>query len=133
MQRSFFELYVHLIWTTKNREGMLTFDIEESVINITKAKAEKHKVSVIAIGNTNDHIHVLISIHPDTLISGVVKDMKASASYFVNNKLGKSLYWQDGYGALSVSKKGLEMVKEYIKNQKKHHIENKIVKLYERT
>jgi putative transposase len=41
------------------------------------------------------------------------------------------LYWQEGYGALSVSKKGLEKVRVYVENQKTHHTQKTIVKLFE--
>lgn len=131
MPGSYFELYIHLIWTVKNREPWLTEDIEQSIADIIKMKAESQKAKVIAIGNTIDHIHVLVSIHPDTVISTMIKEMKATSSYFVNHNLGKALYWQEGYGALSVSKKGVEKVRDYVMNQKKHHTQKTIVELFE--
>ena len=132
MQRSFFEIYIHLIWATKNREPMLTPDIEETIINIMHVKAKKHKANILAIGGTENHVHVLISMHPDTVLSEIIKEMKASSSYFVNHNMGKNLYWQDGYGALSVSKKGIEKLKEYINHQKEHHANVNTVELYEK-
>jgi REP element-mobilizing transposase RayT len=128
---SYFELYIHLIWAVKNREPWLTTDIEQSVMDIIKMKAESQRAKVIAIGNTIDHIHVLVSIHPDTVISTMLKEMKTASSYFVNHNLEKVLYWQDGYGALSVSKKGLEKVHDYVENQKTHHARKTILELFE--
>jgi REP element-mobilizing transposase RayT len=123
--------YIHLIWAVKNREPWLTTDIEQSVTDIIKMKAENQKAKVIAIGNTIDYIHVLVSIHPDTIISTMLKEMKAASSYFVNHNLGRVLYWQEGYGALSASKKGLEKVRDYVENQKTHHAQKTVVELYE--
>jgi putative transposase len=131
MPGSYFELYIHLVWAVKNREPWLTSDIEKSITDIIKMKAESQKARVIAIGNTIDHIHVLVSIHPDTTISVMMKEMKAAASYYVNHNLGKVFYWQDGYAALSVSKKGLEKVRDYVENQKMHHAQKYIVELFE--
>lgn len=110
MPGSYFELYLHLIWTVKNREPWLTADIEKPIIDIIKRKAVSQKAKVIAFGNTIAHIHLLVSIHPDTEISTMLKEMKAASSYHVNHKLGKVFYWQEGYGALTVGKQGLEKV-----------------------
>jgi len=131
MPGSYFELYIHLIWTVKNREHLLTPDIEKPIIDIIKRKAASQKARVIAIGNTIDHIHLLVSIHPDTIISKMLKEMKAASSYYVNHMLGKTLYWQEGYGALTVSKQGYEKVRAYVENQKAHHSQNNIEELYE--
>jgi putative transposase len=51
----------------------------------------------------------------------LVKEIKGTTSYFTNHKTQGNLYWQDGYGVLSVSKSGLEVVKRYVENQKDHH------------
>ncbi len=131
MPRSYFKIYLHLIWTVKNREPLLSLDIEQSVTDIIKMKAEKYKANVIAIGNTDDHIHLLVSTHPDTVISAMIKEMKAASSYYVNHDLGKLLYWQDTYGALSVSKIGLEKVREYVISQKKYHLQNNTFRSFE--
>ena len=131
MARSYFELYTHLIWAVKNREPLLTLEIERSVADIIKMKAAKHKAKVIALGNTFDHIHVLVATHPDTVISAMVKEMKASSAYFVNQSLGQLLYWQETYGALSVSKNGLDKVREYVINQKVHHLQDNTTSIFE--
>lgn len=124
-------LYIHLIWTVKNRKQWLTPEIEKPIFDIIKRKAAGQKARVIAFGNTTDHIHLLVSIHPDTAISTMLKEMKAASSYHLNHKLGKTFYWQEGYGALTVSKQGFEKVRAYVENQKAHHAQNSIEKIYE--
>ena len=86
---------------------------------------------MLAIGNTTNHIHVLVSAHPDTCISTMLKEIKAASSYHINHKLGKSFYWQEGYGALSVGKQDLKRVREYVENQQSHHAQNIVEKMYE--
>ena len=68
-----------------------------------------------------DHIHLLLSINPNTNIAILVKEIKGTTSYFINHKTQDILYWQDGYGVMSVSKSRLEVIKRYVENQKKHH------------
>ena len=112
---------------------MLTGFIENTIYPIIKSKISSHKACVIAKGNTMDHIHLLLSISPDTNIAVLVKEIKGTTSYFTNHKTQDSLYWQDGYGVLSVSKSGLEIVKRYVENQKNHHVlENGIIPALEK-
>jgi len=64
----------------------------------------------------------------------MMKEIKGSTAYFVNHNTEGTLYWQDGYGVLSLSRSGLTKVKEYVENQKKHHEENiSIIKVLEKS
>ena len=132
MRRSYFEIYVHLIWATKNREDMINKRIEASIVDIVREKAKKHHTEIVEIGNTDNHIHVLVWVSPNTVISEMVKEMKATTSYYVNHNLNECLYWQDGYGALSVSRKDVENVKRYVKYQKEHHAGMSVIEMLER-
>lgn len=55
----------------------------------------------------------------------LVQEVKAHSSKWIKTKGSKyeHFFWQDGYGAFSVCKSNLEMVKNYIINQRKHHEE----------
>ena len=88
MRRSYFEIYIHLVWATKNREDMINTRVEASLSAIINVKAKKHKTEIIEIGNTCNHIHILVSVSPNTMISDMVKEMKATTS-FVNHTAAK--------------------------------------------
>ena len=70
-----------------------------------------------------DHIHILISIRPDILVSKIVGDLKANSSKWVNEKkyIQDRFQWQEGFGAFSVGYSQLDKVIAYINNQEKHH------------
>jgi putative transposase len=121
MRRSYYELYVHTVWSTKNREPYILEKYEPPIIDIITAKCIKHKVTLLAIGNTDDHIHLLLSIHPRLLLADFIGEIKGASSHFINHNANGCLYWQDGYGALSLSKKALPKVIEYVEHQKDHH------------
>jgi REP element-mobilizing transposase RayT len=74
-------------------------------------------------GGIEDHIHVLIRIHPEFAISKTVQLLKANSSRWINeqNKICGKFQWQVGYGAFSVSQSMADTVKEYIADQKEHH------------
>jgi putative transposase len=132
MRNSYYGIYLHAIWSTKNKEPMIKKELEESIHKIMYEKAIKYKTSVIAIGNTMDHMHLLLSICPETNIALLIKEMKGASSYNINHNTEGNLYWQDGYGVLSVSQSGIEIVKRYIENQKQHHASSDIIQVLEK-
>ena len=88
---------------------------------------------MIEIGNGYDHIYVLIKISVKTVISEIIKEFKGSTSYFINNRNKGTLYWQDGYGVVSVSILAVKTVQKYIQNQKTRHINNETIEDLEKT
>ena len=53
----------------------------------------------------------------------LLEEMKKSSSKWIKTKGDqyRNFYWQDGYGAFSVSPSHVEAVINYIKNQAQHH------------
>ena len=48
--------------------------------------------------------------------------LKADSSKWMHAELGvRDFAWQDGYGAFTVSKSGVDAVREYVRNQEEHH------------
>jgi putative transposase len=75
------------------------------------------------INGTDDHIHLLISPKPTFALSDIVRDIKRDSYYWIKEQglSAPHFSWQDGYGAFTVSHSMLEKVRNYIKNQEKHH------------
>ena len=119
--RSYYEIYLHLVWRTKNSEHYLSPDVEREVCNIIQAKCLKFDTALLAVGNTEDHIHIVVSINPKIRISEFIAEIKGASSYYVNNETSSTLYWQDGYGCLSIDKSSLPRIVTYVLKQKEHH------------
>jgi hypothetical protein len=54
----------------------------------------------------------------------LMEEVKSHSSKWIKTK-GESyadFYWQDGYGAFSVNPSEIDIVVNYIKNQKEHHL-----------
>jgi hypothetical protein len=53
----------------------------------------------------------------------LVAELKANSSrwFKTKDKSLQSFYWQNGYGAFSISVKAVPIVHQYIINQKRHH------------
>lgn len=53
----------------------------------------------------------------------LIQEIKAHSSKWIKTKgeKYKNFFWQDGYGAFSVSEENVYTVIHYIKNQRQHH------------
>ncbi len=70
-----------------------------------------------------DHIHILFLMNSGITIEDVFKRIKGSSSHWINHGdlINSKFAWQTGYGAFSVSESQLDIVEQYIRNQKEHH------------
>jgi REP element-mobilizing transposase RayT len=75
---------------------------------------------ILAIGGTDNHVHILLSLPPGQNLVGTIRDLKANSSRFMKSQV-PLFAWQDGYSGLSVSPSQIETVKNYIANQAEHH------------
>lgn len=77
----------------------------------------------LAIGGMNDHLHVLAKLRPDESLSNILRDLKANSSGWMHKVFPeiKDFSWQNGYGAFTVSASQIEIVRQYIASQEKHH------------
>jgi putative transposase len=116
-------IWVHLIWSTKNREPLITEDIRQKVLDHIQANATKKEIYLDCINGTCDHVHALISLRADQSIAKVAQLLKGESSYWINKeRITKGTFeWQDEYIAVSVSESKVDAVRKYIKGQKEHH------------
>ena len=119
-------LFYHIVWATKNREPFLEPDIEEKIFSHIQKKSNSIGCKLLAINGYNDHIHLLIEIPPKDSVANVVKILKGASSFDF-----PEIYWQRGYGALTVSERNLKTAIDYIKRQKEHHSQNSSIYKYE--
>ncbi|MDO9511495.1 MAG: transposase [Bacteroidales bacterium] len=70
-----------------------------------------------------EHVHCLISMRSGQTIDNIMMLIKGESSFWINkNKILPGKFeWQGDYYAASVSEKDLGAVRNYIKNQEKHH------------
>ena len=135
MARTYTELFYHFVWSSKNREPLISLDVEPLLFSQIRSKCGELGVLVHALNAMPDHVHLCCTMPTSLSIADFVEKVKGSSSHFINKRtdVGIKLYWQAGYGALTVSKRHLATVVNYIDNQKQHHSENKLSGKLERT
>ena len=126
MSQSLSQIWVHIIFSTKSRYPFLTeTTTQQQVHEYIKTTCHKLQCKTLIVGGVADHVHVLTNLHKNISLSQLVEKIKTTSSKWiktldVSNDLLK-FYWQNGYGAFSVSQSNLEAVRLYIENQYKHH------------
>jgi putative transposase len=123
MSQSFVQIYTHIVFHTKDNLRLIRDDIENELYSYLGGILKIYKSTPLQIGGTSDHIHILCTLPKTMAPADLVEEIKKSSSKWIKTKGGlyKNFYWQDGYGGFSVSNSGVETVKRYILNQKKHH------------
>ncbi|WP_231460420.1 MULTISPECIES: IS200/IS605 family transposase [unclassified Pedobacter] len=120
---SYVKIWVHLVFSTKNRHPYLTKSIRYKVQNHIIENCIEKSIFLTAINGHTEHLHCLISLGKEQTIAKTAQLIKGESAYWINkNKLTTDTFnWQDDYFAISVSESQLEIVTSYIKNQEKHH------------
>ncbi len=120
---SYIKIYVHFVWSTKNRVPFLTKDIRYNVFQHIKENAKKKNIHIDFINGYTDHVHCLVSLNDDLSIGKIAQLLKGESSFWINkNKLTKTKFgWQDEYFATGVGDDKIQIIRDYIANQEEHH------------
>ena len=120
---SWVRVWIHAVFTTKNRAPLIHRDFRRDLFLHIKANAKEKSINLIEINGHFDHAHCLFSLNKELSLSKTLQLIKGESSYWVNkNKLSKEKFlWQDDYWAVGVSESHLQAVKKYIQGQEQHH------------
>ena len=116
-------IWLHLVWTTMNREWMLNPAAASGLSGFLDQYARNKCVSLKKHFVNPDHVHVLIDLPADRSVEEVMPWFKGASSHWLNEQkfvTGK-FSWGRGYGCFSVSQSNVVGVEGYIANQAEHH------------
>lgn len=123
MAQTLVSLMAHVVFSTKNREPLITPEIEPELFAYVGGILKNNESRLLDAGGTADHVHLLISQSKNIALSFLMKDVKKDSSSWIKTK-GREFrhfHWQDGYGAFSIGKSDIPDLKRYIGQQKEHH------------
>ncbi|MEJ2537191.1 MAG: IS200/IS605 family transposase [Calditrichia bacterium] len=123
MAHSYTNILIHYIFSTKNRERIITEKFQERLHPYMGGIARENNMRALAIGGIEDHVHLLVSLPPTLAIAKAIQLIKGGSSKWVHDTSPtlKKFKWQEGYGAFSVSVSQVENTIAYILGQKEHH------------
>ncbi|MEW4923074.1 IS200/IS605 family transposase [Algibacter sp. 2305UL17-15] len=123
MANTYTQLYFHIVFAVKHRENHISSKWKDELYKYITGIVSNKNQKLMAINGMPDHVHILLGTKPNCNLSDLVRDIKANASKWINEKrfIAGKFEWQTGFGAFTVSQSQLQHVIDYIKNQEKHH------------
>lgn len=123
MPQSLSKVYVHICFSTKNRQNLIDENIDSSLYEYLGGICKGLGCSPIQVGGHKNHVHILCLLSKKITQIKLLEEVKKQSSKWMKTKGVKyqNFYWQDGYGIFSVNPFELDVVIDYIENQEEHH------------
>ncbi len=123
MPQSLSKVYVHIIFSTKNRNNLIDDNIKTPLFEYLGGVCKGVQCNPVQVGGYKNHIHILCLLSKKITQIKLLEELKKQSSKWIKTKGTKyhNFYWQDGYGIFSVNPSEVDVVVDYIKNQAEHH------------
>jgi REP element-mobilizing transposase RayT len=84
--------------------------------------AREHDLKAMAVGGTDDHVHILLSLPSSIPIAKAMREIKSGSSRWMHETCDlPGFEWQEGYGAFSIGLAQVGATLAYIAGQQEHH------------
>ncbi len=106
MSQSFAQIYLHIVFSTKNRKPFLHDPtIRDEIHRGLGGECNKLGRPVIRVGGVADHVHILCHLARAISVMDLIKEIERESSQWIKpqNPDLADFYWQKGYGAFSIS------------------------------
>jgi REP element-mobilizing transposase RayT len=124
MPQSLVQLYVHIVFSTKHRSPSLNDRaFRDRTHAYLKGICDNQGSPSLRVGGTEDHVHILCRLSKTLDVATLIRELKRESSKWIKDENPElaDFYWQNGYGAFSVSPSHVAALIEYIINQEEHH------------
>ncbi len=123
MPQSLVKNYMHLVWSTKNREPLILPSIEPALHQKLGLLCRNLECARLKIGGYTDHVQVLMLLSKKITVVKLMEELKSKASKWIKaeGEAFENFYWQRGYGGFSVSPGQVPILENYLQNQHTHH------------
>jgi REP element-mobilizing transposase RayT len=124
MPQSLSAIYVHLVFSTKERRPFLRDKgVREELYSFIGGVSKTLECPPLLVGGVEDHVHLLARFGRKISQAEWVKEVKRVSNGWLKGR-GRNysdFEWQGGYASFSVSESRLGQVREYIAGQEEHH------------
>lgn len=124
-----FLMHVHLVFVTKYRRDVFTQEILDDMCGILANVCRDFESELVEFDGEDDHVHLLVNYPPKVSVSSLVNSLKGVSSRMIRQKqypsIRKKLWggalWSPSYFAGSCGGAPIEIVRQYIEQQKTPH------------
>src|SRR5260370_2189455 len=94
---------IHMVFHTKEGRNTVPAEMHERLWSFLGGIARKIGFKTIAIGGTQNHLHILLSLPATMPLAKAVQLLKGGSSKWLHETTKPRFEWQQGYGAFSLS------------------------------
>ena len=116
-------MVLHVVWSTRLRRKALTSASDAWLEECLRDQARHVDGDVLAFGAGDDHVHLLVRLHPTLPLSRLVQQLKGATAHAWNQHGQGStpLEWQRGYWAESCNPRDITDLAAYVRSQRERH------------
>jgi putative transposase len=114
----------HVVWCPKYRRPVLVDGVDASLKKIIQDVCTESRAELLKLEVMPDHVHLLVEVDPQYGIHRLVRQIKGRSSRLLRQEypwLRSRLptLWTNSYFVSTVGGAPLEVIKQYIENQKR--------------
>ena len=123
MAQTLVNILVHVIFSTKERRHLIKAEVRPALYAYMAGTLRNLDSPCLTIGGTSNHVHLLIALSKKAALSDLVGELKKSSSKWIKTRgpAYRHFAWQEGYGAFSIGRSQVAVLKRYIASQEEHH------------
>src|SRR5215204_5487124 len=76
MSRTLVCAFVHIVFSTKHQESLITPDLQDGLHRYIGAVCRSCECPVLAVGGTEDHIHIACEFSRSTSVATIAQEVK---------------------------------------------------------
>ena len=113
----------HVVWCPKYRRKVLVRDVERRLKELIIQICAARQIEIIEMEIMPDHVHLLCEVDPQYGIHKAIREIKGTTSRILRQEF-KHLttklptLWTNSYFVSTVGGAPLEVIKQYVENQK---------------
>lgn len=113
----------HVVWCPKYRRKVLVKGVDTRLKEIICEVCQEIRVEIIEMEIMPDHVHLLLEVAPQFGVHKAVKQIKGRSSRILRQEFSwlrtkLPTLWTNSYFVSTVGGAPLEIIKQYIENQK---------------
>ena len=86
MGQSLNKIYVHLVFSTKHRNPLITDSIKDELFNYLGGICKNLECNPIQVGGYKDHVHILCLLSKKITLMKLLEEIKSHSSKWIKTK-----------------------------------------------
>ena len=117
------QITYQVVFRTKWSKRALLKEKREFLYNYIAGVIRNKKCFCYAVGGVEDHIHIVLSLHPTVALADLIKDIKLSSGKLIKDNFMFPEFqgWANKYSAFTYTVESRENLVAYLENQEQHH------------